>query len=232
MQVQVEDPLSCIGAVVDPDRVAALPHPEALRHLAGDLQQSSCDPLRQLRDLLQRTEVLPGDDEHVYRRQPPYVLEGEHLILVMYHLGVHLPSRNPTKYAVSLVHAQLLPMAFSQISPAPPAPGPPPPSRRSRCATGTARAALWPVRPPPQPSTHLHSTRLRDRRRCSPVQIPRPRGLQGQGRCAAKPHHPPPVEPPPKNVPAVPPPARAGAATVARQPRLRAASARPSRHAA
>src|SRR5215212_3294903 len=52
--------------------------------------------------------MLPGDDEHVHRRQPPYVLEGEHLILFVYHLGFHLPTRYLTEYAVVLAHVQLL----------------------------------------------------------------------------------------------------------------------------
>src|SRR5215218_7474659 len=102
VQVEVEDLLTGVGTVVDPNRIAALPHPELLRHHTRDLEQPPHDRRRQLCDLLQRGDVLLGDDEHVHRRPPPDVLEYQHLVLVVHNLGLDLPTHYLTEYALGL----------------------------------------------------------------------------------------------------------------------------------
>src|SRR5215207_8731797 len=60
------------------------------------------DRRRHLCDLLQRGDVLLGDDEHVHRRPPPDVLEYQHLVLVVHNLGLDLPTHYLTEYALGL----------------------------------------------------------------------------------------------------------------------------------
>ena len=50
--------------------------------------------------------MLPGDDEEVDGGLAIYVFEGQHIVLVVDHLGVYLPTRYFTEYAVSLAHSR------------------------------------------------------------------------------------------------------------------------------
>jgi hypothetical protein len=52
--------------------------------------------------------VLPGDDEDMNGRLAIYVFESQHIVLVVNHLGIYLPSHYSTEYAVGLAHGHLL----------------------------------------------------------------------------------------------------------------------------
>src|SRR5215213_41322 len=168
----------------------------------------------------------------MHRRPPVDVLEGQHLVLVVDHLSFHHPLRYLTEYAVSLVHARLPPTSFSRNSLAPPAPEPARPSRRSRCATGTARAAPERARPPRPNAALPRSTHPRAPRRRSPGRRSRPRGARGPVHCATRRLLVAPPAPPrgsPQGPPAL---ARPYVGTGAPRPRPPGASARPSRRVA
>jgi hypothetical protein len=52
--------------------------------------------------------VLPGDDEDVDGCLAIYVFDSQHIVLVVDHLGLYLPSNYSTEYAVGLAHGHLL----------------------------------------------------------------------------------------------------------------------------
>jgi hypothetical protein len=52
--------------------------------------------------------VLPGDDEDVNGRLAIYVFESQHIVLVVNHFSIYLPSHYSTEYAVGLAHGHLL----------------------------------------------------------------------------------------------------------------------------
>jgi len=52
--------------------------------------------------------VLLGDDEDVDRCLAIYVFESQHIVLVVNHLGIYLPSHYSTEDAVGLAHGHLL----------------------------------------------------------------------------------------------------------------------------
>src|ERR671920_641433 len=166
VQVRVKDLLTGVGPVVYPDGVAALLQPELPRHQAGDLEEAPRDRLGQARDLLQGRDVLLGDDEHVHRRPSVYVVKGQHLILVVHHLGVQLPANYLTENAVGLAHP-LNSSPGRSCSPTPLPCGPRLLSRRSRSATGTDPAARGRAPLPRPAAAPARSTRPRDPRRGS-----------------------------------------------------------------
>src|SRR3712207_6037468 len=112
--MQVVDFLAGVWAVVDPERVAALPYPEFVSHHARDLEETPRNRLGQTCDLLQRSYVLLGDYEHVHRRPPPDILEDQHLLLVVHHLGLDLSSHYLTEHAISLAHQPSTPPLRSE----------------------------------------------------------------------------------------------------------------------
>jgi hypothetical protein len=88
VQVKVEDFLPRITPVVDPDGVATLCDAGLSGHGARHLEEALDYLIRELPNLLQVGDVLPGNNEEVYRSLAVYVAEGQHIILVVDHLGV------------------------------------------------------------------------------------------------------------------------------------------------
>jgi len=88
VQVEVEDFLTSVAAVVDPDGVSALCDAKFLGDGARHLEEALDNSVGQGADLLQVSDVLLGDDENVDRGLAIYVLEGEHIVLVVNYLSV------------------------------------------------------------------------------------------------------------------------------------------------
>jgi len=88
VQVEVEDFLTRVAAVVDPDGVSALCDATFLGDGARHLEEALDNSVGQGADLLQVSDVLLGDDENVDRGLAIYVLEGEHIVLVVNYLSV------------------------------------------------------------------------------------------------------------------------------------------------
>jgi hypothetical protein len=103
--MEVGNLLPRITPVIYPDGVPALRDVELLGHGAGHLEEAFDHAIGKLADLLQIGDVLPGDDEKVDGGLAIYVFEGQHIVLVVDHLGVYLPTTYFTEYAVSLAHS-------------------------------------------------------------------------------------------------------------------------------
>jgi hypothetical protein len=103
--VEVEDLLPRITPVVDPDGVTTFRDTGLLGYGARHLEEALDHAVGKVPDLLQVGDVLPGDDEEMDGGLAIYVSEGQHIVLVVDHLGVYFPSRYFTEYAVSLAHS-------------------------------------------------------------------------------------------------------------------------------
>jgi hypothetical protein len=83
----MEDLLPRVTAVVDPDGVTTLRDAGLFGHGARHLEEALYHAVGEFPDLLQVGDVLPGDDEEVYGGLAIYVSEGQHIVLVVDHLG-------------------------------------------------------------------------------------------------------------------------------------------------